>query len=132
MAAMSDYLENLLLNFVLRGNPGSVTAPATVYLALYTSNPTDGDTGTEVSSTGTTYARQAITFGAPASGATENTTDITFQVATADWGTITHIGVRDASTNGHLLFHGALTSSKTVATGDQFKIASGDLDISLD
>ncbi len=46
MAEMSNYLENALINVTLRAT--AYTAPTTVYLALYTSDPTDADTGTEV------------------------------------------------------------------------------------
>ena len=64
MAEMSNYLENALINVTLRAT--GYTAPTTVYVALYTSDPTDADTGTECS--GTSYARQAVTFGAPSNG----------------------------------------------------------------
>ena len=58
----TNYFENLMLNVARQQN---ISAPATVYLALYQSNPSDtGTGGTEVSYTG--YARQAITFSAPA------------------------------------------------------------------
>lgn len=126
--AMSNYLEDLLLNLVLRG--GSYTPPATVYVALYTSDPTDGDTGTEV--TGGGYARQPVTFTDASNGQTSNTTDILFPVATSDWGTITHVGIRDAATGGNLLFRAALDQPKTILSGDQFKIPAGQLVISID
>lgn len=127
MAAMSDYLENALLNSTLRGQ--AWTAPAAVYLALYTSDPTDAKTGTEVS--GGAYARQVITFNAPTSGVSATAADVLFPIATAGWGTITHFGILDASTVGNLLYHGALTSSKTIATSDQLKVAAGDISVTL-
>ena len=127
MAEMSNYLENALINVTLRAT--SYTAPTTVYVALYTSDPTDADTGTEVS--GTAYARQAVTFGAPSNGATTNSAAVEFPQAGGAWGTITHIGIRDASTAGNLLYHTALDASKTIATGDVFRIASGSLSVTL-
>jgi hypothetical protein len=127
MAEMSNYLENALINVTLRAT--SYTAPTTVYLALYTTDPTDADTGTECS--GTSYARQAITFGAPSNGASTNSADIEFPQAGGAWGTITHIGIRDASTAGNLLYHSPLDASKTIATGDVFRIASGSLSVTL-
>lgn len=127
MAAMSDYLENAILNTTLRGQ--ARTPPATVYLALYTSNPTDAGTGTEVSGGG--YARQTITFSAPTNGVSASSADVLFPIATAGWGTVTHIGVFDASTSGNLLYHGQLTNSKTIATDDQLKIATGDISVTL-
>jgi hypothetical protein len=44
---------------------------------------------------------------------------------------VTHVGVYDAVTGGNLLAYAALTSSKTIETGDVFRIPTGDLDISL-
>ena len=127
MAEMSNYLENALINATLRNT--SYTSPATSYLALYTSDPTDADSGTEVS--GTSYARQAITFGAPSNGVSTNSAAIEFPQAGGSWGTVTHVGIRDASTAGNLLFHTALDASKAIATGDVFRVASGSLSVTL-
>lgn len=127
MAEMSNYLENALINAVLRNT--SYTSPTTTYLALYTSDPTDADTGTEI--TGGSYVRQAITFGAPSNGVTTNSAAIEFPQATANWGIITHVGIRSAVTSGNLLFHTALDSSKTINNGDIFKITSGNLSVTL-
>lgn len=127
MAEMSNYLENALINVTLRAT--SYTAPTTVYLALYTTDPTDADTGTECS--GTSYARQSITFGAPSNGVSTNSAVIDFPQAGGAWGTITHIGIRDALTTGNLLYHSPLDTSKTIATGDVFRVASGSLSVTL-
>jgi hypothetical protein len=127
MAEMSNYLENALINVTLRAT--AYTAPTTVYLALYTTDPTDADTGTEC--TGTSYARQSITFGAPSNGVSTNTAAIEFPQAGGAWGTITHIGIRDASTAGNLLYHSPLDASKTIATGDVFRVAVGSLSVTL-
>jgi hypothetical protein len=127
MAEMSNYLENALINATLRNT--SYTSPAAVYLALYTSDPTDADSGTEVS--GGSYARQAITFGAPSNGVSTNSAAIEFPQATGSWGTVGWIGIEDASTGGNLLYHTALDTSKTIASGDIFKIAIGSLSVTL-
>lgn len=127
MAAMSDYLENAIINATLRGV--AYTAPTTIYLALFTSNPTDAKTGTEVIGGG--YVRQAVTFNAPSSGTAVTSADVVYPVATATWGTVTHIGVMDAATGGNLLYHGALTNAKTLTVDDQLKIAAGDVSITL-
>ena len=124
---MSNYLENALINVTLRAT--SYTAPTTVYVALYTSDPTDADTGTEV--TGGSYARTSVTFGAPSNGVSTNSADVTFPTCTAAWGTVTHIGLRDASTAGNLLYHTPLDTSKTIDTGDIFKISTGNLSVTL-
>jgi len=127
MAEMSNYLENALINVTLRAT--AYTAPTTVYLALYTTDPTDADTGTECS--GTSYARQSITFGAPSNGVSTNSAAIEFPQAGGAWGTITHIGIRDALTVGNLLYHTPLDASKTIASGDVFRIATGSLSVTL-
>jgi hypothetical protein len=127
MSEMSNYLENALINATLRNT--SYTTPTTVYVALYTSDPTDADTGTEVS--GTSYARQSVTFGSPSNGVTTNSAAVEFPQAGGSWGTVTHIGIRDASTSGNLLYHTALDASKAISTGDVFRIASGSLSVTL-
>ena len=102
MAEMSNYLENALINVTLRAT--SYTAPTTVYVALFTADPTDADvTANEV--TGGSYARTAATFAAPSNGVTTNSADITFPTCTASWGTVSHIGIYDALTTGNLLYH---------------------------
>ena len=127
MAEFSNYLENALINATLRNT--SYTSPSVVYVGLYTSDPTDANTGTEVS--GGSYARVAVTFGAPSNGASTNSAAVEFPQATANWGTVTHIGILDALTGGNLLYHTALDSSKTIETGDIFKIAIGSLSVTL-
>jgi hypothetical protein len=127
MSEMSNFLENALINATLRNT--SYTSPTTVYLALYTSDPTDADTGTEVS--GGSYARQAITFGAPSNGVSTNSAAIEFPQAGGSWGTVAFVGIRDASTAGNLLFHTALDASKTIATGDVFRVAIGSLSVAF-
>lgn len=124
---MSNYLENALINATLRNT--SYTSVATIYVALYTSDPTDADVGTEVS--GGSYARTAVTFAAPSNGVSLNSGDVTFPTCTAGWGAVTHIGLRDASTAGNLLYHTPLDASKTIDTGDVFKISSGNLSVTL-
>ena len=127
MAAMSNYLENALINATLRNT--TYTSPATVYVGLFTSDPTDAGTGTEC--TGASYARKSMAFGAPSNGASTNSSDVEFDQATDSWGTITHFGILDAITSGNLLYHGALTSSKVIEDGDVFKFASAAVSVTL-
>lgn len=127
MAEMSNYLENALINGTIRGS--TFTAPTNVYVALYTSDPTDADTGTEVS--GGSYARQIVTFGAPSNGVSVSNADVTFPQATGSWGTVGWIGLRDAVSGGNLLYHTALDTSKVIDNGDVFKINSGNLSVTL-
>lgn len=135
MGAISITLANALLNHVFRNT--AYTPPTKIYLALYTSDPTDADTGTEVS--GGSYARKEITFTVPAGKKAYNTADIVFPEATANWGTVTHGALRSALTGGTLLKSGNLeeltggaVTSKIIATGDQFIVKAGNLQISFD
>jgi hypothetical protein len=128
MAAMTDYFENVVINHILRNQ--AYTPVATIYVGLYTAAPSDTGGGTEV--TGGAYARQSISLGAGSLGATDNTADITFPTASAGWGTVTHVGIFDASTGGNLLMYGALTASRVVNNGDIFKILAGNCDLSFD
>ena len=122
-----NYLRQKLIDHSLRNT--AYTSPAAVYVALYTSDPTNADVGTEVS--GGAYARVAVTFTAPTtSGATENSGTITFPTATANWGTVTHFAIRDAASGGNLLYYNALTNPRSVLNGDTPKFTAGDLDVS--
>jgi hypothetical protein len=127
MAEMSTYLEDALINATLRNT--SYTSPTTVYVGLFTSDPTDAGSGTEVS--GGSYARTAVTFGAPSDGTSLNSAAVEFPQATASWGTVGWIGIHDAATSGNLMYHTALDVSKTISTGDIFKIAIGSLSVNL-
>ena len=133
VGSKSDYLENELLDHVLGG--GDYSRPATVYVALYTTAPTDAGGGVEVS--GGSYARVAVTnnatnWPAASGGAKSNGTAITFPTATADWGTVVAFAILDAATAGNFLYWGDLTQSKTVNNGDTATFAVGDLDVTED
>jgi hypothetical protein len=121
----TTYLEDKLINHVLRAT--AMSSPATVYVALFTAAPGEAGGGTEVS--GGDYARQPVTFEAPVDGATENDADVTFDVATADWGTVTHFAIFDALTVGNMLYYGTLTTARVVNSGDQAKFLAGALDV---
>jgi hypothetical protein len=127
MAEMSTYLENALINATLRNT--SYTSPAAVYIGLYTSDPTDANTGTEVS--GGSYTRTAVTMGSPTDGVSTNTAAVEFPQASGSWGTVGWIGILDATSSGNLLYHTALDTSKTISSGDIFKIAIGGLSVTL-
>ena len=126
---MSNFLENALINATLRNT--TYTSVATVYVSLWTSDPTDAGSGTEVSTVGTSYARTAVTFGAPSNGVSTNSADVTFPTATGSFGTVGWIGINDASTAGNLLYHTALDTAKAIDTGDIFKITTGNLSVTL-
>jgi len=126
--SFSNFLETEILDHVFGGN--AYTAPATLYLALFTSNPDEDGSGTEVSTSGTAYARQTVTFTVSGNTATTDAA-VEFPTATASFGTVSHVGVYDASTAGNLLGYAALTTAKAIDTGDVLRVPAGDLDITL-
>lgn len=124
---MTDYLEKKLLDHTL--GKTAFTMPVTTYLSLHTASPTDtGSHASEISTTSSAYARQSITSIMNATNATtgvsDNSSTITFGPAISDWGTITHVGVEDASTVGNQLLWGAMTSSRLISTGDSLQFAT--------
>lgn len=121
-------IDNAILNLLFRNT--AYTPAATVYVALYTSDPTENDTGTEVSSVGTGYVRQAVTFGAPSAKTIKNSADVVFPQATASQGIVTHFAVRDGLTGGTLLAFGPLVNPKTVDVDDILKFLTNNLTIS--
>ena len=138
MTAFSDFLENELLDHVLRN--AAYTAPTSVFISLHTAATTDAGGGTEVSGNG--YAREEVgggsgqsfkIAGTPAVGATENTEAWVYPTASgAAWGLIINTAIFDAVTAGNMLFHGALTASKQVDDGDTFQFNADTYDVSLD
>lgn len=124
--SFSNTFETRVLQWTF--TTGSPTRPTAWYVALFTTDPTDAGTGTEVS--GGSYARTAVTF--TVSGDTaSNSGAVEFPEATGSWGTITHIGIYDASTSGNLIAHAALTASKAIASGDILRFPIGDIDVTL-
>lgn len=131
MSAASDYLENKVLDHVL-GNT-AYTPATTLYLGLFTSDGglENNTAGSQTEISGGSYARKAVTFNAASAGSADTAATVTFDAATANWGTITHVAVMDASTGGNVLFYGAVTTSKTIESGDTFQVSAGNLTISL-
>jgi hypothetical protein len=129
MSALSDHAEKLVLDWLMTTN--SVSRPTAWYLALFTTATDDAGGGTEVSGNG--YARQSVTFNAASSpgGTTSNASEVSFTASGGDWGTITHAAIFDASTGGNMLWHGALSSQRTVNDGDTLSFAAGAIDLTL-
>lgn len=144
MAAMSDYLENKIVDWLFRGQ--TYTPPAGLFIGLLTAAPSDTGGGTEVS--GNAYARvnlapsltnwagtqaaASTTASTGTSGTTSNNSAVTFPTPTASWGTVTHFGIWDASTAGNLLFYGALNISKTINSGDTVTFPISSLSVQID
>jgi hypothetical protein len=133
MSAASDYLENKVLNHVLRN--ASYTQPSGLYVGLFTGNALanleSGTLSDEVSTSGTAYVRKAVTFANASSGTSLNNTTITFDAATASWGNISAIAICDAVTTGNVLFYGNLTTAKQIEIGDTLQFVTNNISVSL-
>lgn len=125
--SLSNTFETTVLTWLLTNS--AATRPTAWYVALFTSNPAEDASGTEVS--GGAYARQSVTFSVSGNTAS-NTAAIEFPTATASYGTVTHVGVFDASSGGNLIAYAALTTSKAIDTGDVMRIPASDLDVTMD
>lgn len=146
MAALTDFFENKIIDFVFRGQALGITGataaagtgPTSLFVALFTTNPTDTGGGVEV--TGGSYARVSVSSSlvnwagtqatastvasSGATGTTSNNATITFPAPTANWGVITGFAIFDAVTAGNMLIFGALTANKTVNNGDAAPVFS--------
>ena len=123
--AMTDFLQNKFLDASLR-NTG-YTGAATVYMALYSTSPTESTAGTELSGSG--YARQSVTFAAPSTGTAVSSSTVTFGPATATWTLAVAVGIVDASTGGNVLYYRSINN--TVANGTSLVFDSGDVEVVL-
>lgn len=132
MSKASDWLETAVLNHFFRGV--STPAPAQVFLALYISDPTDADIGTEVQGGG--YLRPQVTFTAPAQvdgrGLIQNGAEVRFPIATANWGNISHFGIRTAATGGNLLAYAPIQTPRLIESGDEAVFRVNTLSVTLD
>jgi len=131
--SFTDFLEDELLDHLL--DDGAWTAPSPPYLGLSTTTPTDaGSNFTEPASGG--YARTAAAaaaWNASSGGSKDNGSAIDMGTASgAAWGTVTHVGLFDASTAGNLLATAALDTSKAIGDGDSAEFAAGAIAFTLD
>lgn len=127
--SLSNTFETTVLTWLLTDS--AATRPTAWYVALFTSNPAEDASGTEVSTSGTAYARQSVTFTVSGNTAS-NSAAVEFPTATASYGTVTHVGVFDAASAGNLIAYAALTTSKAIDTGDVLRLPASDLDVTLD
>jgi len=123
----SNYLANKLISGTVRNT--SYPAPRNVYLALYKTDPTKDNVGIEV--TGASYTRPEVTFASPADGVTQNPAQITYAVATTNWGEVGWVGVMDSEVDGNLLYFTELENAKNILTGDQLKFKPTEITLTL-
>ena len=132
MSTFSDYLEEKLLEHVFC-NTAYTSPGTTLYLALYTTAPTDSTSGTEVANSNG-YSRQQIAFNAWSAGKITNNGAETFTASGGNWGTIVAIAVTDNATHGtgNVLAYTAIDPTVTVNDGETFTLAAQKLEITLD
>lgn len=131
--SFSDYLENKLLDHLLKG--ATYTPETNLFVGLFIADPGDAFTdGTECSGTGYTRITHN-TWNTAAAGSATNSAAITFATATAAWGTITYVGILNsltATASTNILAAAALDTSKVVANGDTVTFADTALKFTLD
>jgi len=150
MAGASNYTETRVLDFFLKANSLSTTAPSAVYVALFNSDDSAGATAENLEAgilsdecQGGGYQRQAVTFGTidTTAGTVSNSGAITFPAATdGNWSTITHVAIIDSQTQyqdgdsagqGNVIFYGELTTARDIQNNDTFQISDGQLTVTL-
>jgi len=136
--AATTYLENKLLAYIFKNDSGSFSSPGdSIYVGLATA-VSDAEAGTLTEANFGAYARQQVTAAnwTLAASATDtqtvtNANNIEYSASTGTNNTVTHAFIADAASSGNVLFVGALDASKTIETGDIFRINAGNLTIEL-
>lgn len=143
--SLSNFLENEIVDHIFRAR--SYTAPATIYVALHTGDPGESGASSEVSTSGTNYARASLAASAAnwkgtgnevsgdsagTGGQTKNAVAITFNVPSATWGTVTYFSLWDAVSAGNCLGSGALTTAKVINASDTVSFAADTLTVTFD
>lgn len=141
--ALSDYVENNAVDYIFRAQTWSIAA--NFHVGLSTAACSDSSVGTEVS--GGSYARVSVarslanwagtqsagstTASTGTGGQTSNNNTISFPTPSAGWGTVTHFFISDASSGGNLIICQALTTSKTINSGDSVSFAAAALTVTF-
>lgn len=136
--AATTYLENKLLAYIFKNDSGTFSSPGdSIYVGLATA-VSDAEAGTLTEANFGAYARQQVTAAnwTLASSSTDtqtvtNANNIEYSASTGTNNTVTHAFIADAASSGNILFVGALDASKTIETGDIFRINAGNLTIEL-
>ncbi len=126
--SLSNTFENRVATWLFTAD--AVTRPTSWYLAAFTTDPAEDASGTEVSTSGTAYARQSAAFTVTGDTAS-NSAAVEFPTATANWGTVTHIAIFDAVSGGNMIAYGTLAASKLIETGDVLRVDAGALDVTV-
>lgn len=129
MAAFSNYMEDAITGWI--NGTTFPAAPTNTFVQLYSQDPTDAGSATGALYTRVTYAAGGWTRGTGGAGTLTNTNVITITSSAGSAATASHFAVFDASTGGNLIFHGALTASKSIAVGDEVKFNASQLTLTV-
>ncbi|WP_434092551.1 phage tail fiber protein [Streptomyces griseorubiginosus] len=116
---MTNTAENRAVDWLFGTATTAPTLP--LKMALTTANGTDAAAGTEV--TGGSYARKNITVAAAVNGAVSNSADLIFSGMPA--ATVVGWEIWDSAGTPVRWSYGLFDASKTVAAGDDLKVAAG-------
>lgn len=122
--SLGNTYENKNLD-AMYGDDRAPNMPATVYMTLYETDPTDAGSGTELSSgTSPGYAPVAVAntstnWPVAVSSQKKNGTNITFPTATGNWEEANYWATKDAA-SGAIMHHGPLQDPISVVSGGTF------------
>jgi len=130
MSAFSNYLEDQITGWIAGT---SMTAPTATFVQLYNGDPTDAGSGGIALFTRYQVASGAgsWTRGTGGNGTITNASAFTITSSATATASATHVAVWDASAAGNLLFYGALTTAKTIASGDEVKFNTSALTLTV-
>jgi hypothetical protein len=137
MANFSNYLENKIVGW-LNGD-ALATITGSLYVALY-SSPGVVQDNADTNLIGLTTPRVEVsnwtvtTATVSTDGSDASITNAAEIVMTSDSNvaaTASHFAVYDAASSGNLLFHGALSSSVSIALGDTVKFAANSITLTV-
>ncbi len=129
MGQFSTYAQNKILDHILK--VASFTQPTHLYVALSRANPLADGSGIDEASSGS-YARKICDdWDIASQRKTRNAVELVFATPTGAWGTLTHWAVYDALSGGNMIAFGALTATKSVATGNVVSVKAGDIEIGI-
>ena len=127
--AFSNYLEDQITGWI--NGSAFASAPTSTFVQLYNGDPLDTGLGGTPLYTRIAVAAGGWTRGTGGAGTLTNTAAITITSSAASGATATHVAVFDTITGGNMLFAGALTASRTIATGDEVKFNASALALTI-
>lgn len=134
MSDIAQAYRQAIVNY-LRGN-GAPTAISDIFVDIYNGDPQGAGSSVLSTITGSATRPSIKSLMSAASAAapsvSTNSSSLSLSAAAVAGGTITHIGLFDASTAGNLVASHALTSgTQTVVTGNPVSVPASAVSISI-